>query len=496
MNVVFKVYWNNPIEMVAEAGTQQLTFEVPLGAIISNPSSGGGTASYPSLTGNAAKVLTVNATEDDVEWTTAVTQVYVDQEIVDLNATLSTSISSKADVNYVDTQDSLLQDQIDLKADAIATSQSLDTKAEAIAVNQALALKADVSYVDTQDGLLQTQINTKADTTIVNQVLTLAQTNEMKIGTKADQVDLETAEQQVELNRLSILTKADITALAMLAQLVDTKADQAYVNQQITTLVGSAPEALNTVYELAAAIQDNDGIIDTLNQSVANRVRFDVATQALTEIQKQNARTNIGAETLGTAATLVAAITAASIGAATAAQGTKADTALQSADVAPVALSGLFNSLVGQNKIFDVVFGAYALGSNTAVVATDTLGQIIGKLQAQINNVKPSATMMPVNVQTGTAYTLALADAGGCVEMSNAAANTLTIPPNSTVAYGIGTTILIRQMGAGQTTLVAGSGVMIRNPHGTLKLFKQYTSVALHKRGTDEWCIEGNLAES
>ena len=132
MNVVFKVYWNNPIEMVAEAGTQQLTFEVPLGAIISNPSSGGGTASYPSFTGNAAKVLTVNATEDDVEWTTAVTQVYVDQEIVDLNATLSASISSKADVNYVDTQDGLLQDQINLKADATAVNQVLSTKADLV----------------------------------------------------------------------------------------------------------------------------------------------------------------------------------------------------------------------------------------------------------------------------------------------------------------------------------------------------------------------------
>ena len=232
----------------------------------------------------------------------------------------------------------------------------------------------------------------------ITDVQTLAQTNDLKIGTKADQVDLETAEQQIELNRLAILTKADITAVAMLAQLVDTKADQAYVNQQISNLVGSAPEALNTVYELATAIQDNAGVINTLNQSVANRVRFDVATQALTEIQKQNARTNIGAETLGTAATLVAAITAASIGAATAAQGTKADTALQSADVAPVALSGLFNSLVGQNKIFDVVFGAYALGSNTAVVATDTLGQIIGKLQAQINNKAPPTWVSAVSI--------------------------------------------------------------------------------------------------
>ena len=69
---------------------------------------GGGTAPYPSFTGNATKVLTVNAAEDDVEWTTALTQV------------------------YVDTQDKLLRDQIDLKADAIAVNQSLGTKADLI----------------------------------------------------------------------------------------------------------------------------------------------------------------------------------------------------------------------------------------------------------------------------------------------------------------------------------------------------------------------------
>lgn len=221
----------------------------------------------------------------------------------------------------------------------------------------------------------------------LNQVQVLAQTNELKIGTKADQIDLETAQIQVENNRLAILTKADIQALAMLAQLVDTKADQAYVNQQIADLVGSAPEALNTVYELAAAIQNNQSIIDTLNQSVANRIRFDVATQALTELQKQNARTNIGAEKLGTAQELVSQITAQSLGAATAAQGSKADTALQSADVALVALTGLFSSLANQNKIFDVIFNTYALGSNAEISASDTLGQMLAKLQAQIKNI-------------------------------------------------------------------------------------------------------------
>lgn len=239
----------------------------------------------------------------------------------------------------------------------------------------------------------------------IAQVLALAQTNELKIGTKADQLDLETTQIQVEENRLSILTKADIQALAMLAQLVDTKADQSYVNQQIANLVGSAPEALDTIYELAAAIQSESSLIAALNESVANRVRFDIATQALTEIQKQNARTNIDAEKIGTAQQLVSQITAQSLGAATAAQGAKADTALQSSDVAPVAFSGLFTSLASQNKIFDVVFNAYALGSNTAISATDTLGQMLGKLQAQVTNSGGGASS-PVWVDVSTVGTV------------------------------------------------------------------------------------------
>lgn len=226
----------------------------------------------------------------------------------------------------------------------------------------------------------------------IAQVLTLAQTNELKIGKKADQIDLENTQIQVEQNRLSILTKADIQALAMLAQLVDTKADQAYVNQQIANLVGSAPDALNTIYELAAAIQNEQGLIDSLNQSVANRVRFDIATQALTEIQKQNARTNIDAEKIGTAQQLVSQITAQSLGAATAVQGAKADTALQSSDVAPVAITGLFSSLASQNKIFDVIFNNYVLGANTEITAADTLGQMLAKLQAQIKNTGSSGS--------------------------------------------------------------------------------------------------------
>jgi hypothetical protein len=269
-------------------------------------------------------------------------------------------------------------------------------------------VKGNLSDQTDLNEALQGKTSTEETTALaenLNQVQALAQTNELKIGTKADQIDLETTQVQIENNRLAILTKADIQALALLTQLVDTKADQAYVNQQIADLVGSAPEALNTVYELAAAIQNNQSIIDSLNQSVANRIRFDVATQALTELQKQNARTNIGAEKLGTAQELVSQITAQSLGA-TAAQGSKADTALQSADVAPVALTGLFSSLANQNKIFDVIFNTYALGSNAEISASDTLGQMLGKLQAQIKNIGSGSGFNWVNADQISGLTL------------------------------------------------------------------------------------------
>jgi hypothetical protein len=96
------------------------------------------------------------------------------------------------------------------------------------------------------------------------------------------------------------------------------------------------------------------------------------------------------------------------------------------------------------------------------------------------------------NAQTGTTYTLVLSDGGKLVSMSNASANTLTVPPNSSVAFPIGTQISLLQYGAGQTTIAAGSGVTIRSFNSQLKLYGQYAAAAVWKRGTDEWVLVGN----
>lgn len=94
---------------------------------------------------------------------------------------------------------------------------------------------------------------------------------------------------------------------------------------------------------------------------------------------------------------------------------------------------------------------------------------------------------------TTTARTLALTDLGKAVEMDNASANTLTVPPNSSVAFAVGTYIPIIQKGAGQTTIAAGAGVTIRSRGTRLKLAGQYAQAGLLKRGTDEWVLAGDL---
>jgi len=104
-----------------------------------------------------------------------------------------------------------------------------------------------------------------------------------------------------------------------------------------------------------------------------------------------------------------------------------------------------------------------------------------------------ATAMIAINAQTGASYTTVLADDGKLITVSNASANTLTIPPNSSVAYGIGTQINIAQLGAGTVTITAGAGVT-QNSHGAkLKLTAQYAVATCVKTDTNTWFVVGNL---
>jgi hypothetical protein len=100
--------------------------------------------------------------------------------------------------------------------------------------------------------------------------------------------------------------------------------------------------------------------------------------------------------------------------------------------------------------------------------------------------------LISTNRQTAS-YTLALTDADKLVEMNVATANNLTVPLNSSVAFAIGTKIDLSQYGAGQTTVVATSGVTVRSAGGALKLALQYSGASLVKIATNEWYLFGDI---
>ena len=104
-----------------------------------------------------------------------------------------------------------------------------------------------------------------------------------------------------------------------------------------------------------------------------------------------------------------------------------------------------------------------------------------------------ATAMIAINAQTGASYTAVLTDDGKLITMSNASANTFTVPPNSSVAFGIGTQLNIAMLGAGQTSVVAGSGVTLNSAGTKLKLDAQYAVATCVKTDTNTWFVVGNL---
>lgn len=144
-----------------------------------------------------------------------------------------------------------------------------------------------------------------------------------------------------------------------------------------------------------------------------------------------------------------------------------------------------------------------AIGSNVLAYDADLAGiTSAGRVMVAAASVAAQRTAIEaeklgertgINSQTGTAYTLVLTDKGKLVRMSNAAANVLTVPPNSSVAFPVNSWVDIGQYGAGQTSIAAGAGVTIRSSGSKLKLGGQYSAAQLIKIANDEWHLIGDI---
>jgi hypothetical protein len=126
-----------------------------------------------------------------------------------------------------------------------------------------------------------------------------------------------------------------------------------------------------------------------------------------------------------------------------------------------------------------------------------TTGQVLSKASGtdlDFTWIEQDDTTLSFNAQTGTTYTLVIADLGKLVTLSNASGITLTVPPS---VFATGNIINIQQIGAGQVTLAQGAGVTITSTGATAsapKLKKQYSAASIICTGSNTFTVIGDLS--
>lgn len=148
--------------------------------------------------------------------------------------------------------------------------------------------------------------------------------------------------------------------------------------------------------------------------------------------------------------------------------------------------------------------GVHGVGSANVVGTTTTQTLTNKTIDGTLNtlqNIPQSAitglagNYAPLNLSftaSAGSYTLQLGNESSQIEMNSSSANTLTIPNDSSVNFAIGTTILVAQIGTGQTTIAGASGVTLNATPGT-KLRAQWSVVTLVKRNANTWMASGDL---
>jgi hypothetical protein len=149
---------------------------------------------------------------------------------------------------------------------------------------------------------------------------------------------------------------------------------------------------------------------------------------------------------------------------------------------------------IGINAATTSVVGAVQLSDSTSttssvLAATPTAVKAAYDLAAAA---QPAA--LTLNAQTGVSYTLIASDATKLVTLTNAAAITLTLPPS---VFSTGQQINLAQLGAGQVTFAAGSGVTIVSTGATAaapKINKQYGAATAICTASDTFLVVGSLS--
>jgi hypothetical protein len=224
------------------------------------------------------------------------------------------------------------------------------------------------------------------------------------------------------------------------------------ISTAISNLVDTAPDALNTLNELAAAINDDASYAATVTTALGTKI-----TASSTDILT-NKSINLSSNTF---------------------TGTKAqfNTAMSDAD---------FVTLAGTEELTNKTLNSPIINQPTGMVKGDVglanVDNTSDNTKALISYIAEPQLTRTINSST---------DKNKLIECS--VATTITIPNDTQDAgWPVGSMVEVRQVGTGQVTITKDAAVTMNGTDAQFKSRVQWSTIMLEKRSANSWLVTGD----
>jgi len=256
-------------------------------------------------------------------------------------------------------------------------------------------------------------------------------------------------------------------------------ATENYVDTAVANVIDSAPGALDTLNELAAALGDDANYASTTTTALSNRLRIDTNAQGLTSTQKSNAITNLGLSTVATSGSYTDLSNTSSVVTLTGSQ-TLTNKILTSPVISTISNTGTLTLPTSTGTIAltsDIPTNNNALTNGAGYItasSSDTLTNKSGNISQWTNN---SGYLTSTNINTSTSGSNALItltnSAGGSDSVTLAAGSNITISES-------GDTITIASTASGSALTIQDEGSTLSTAATTLN----FTGAGVTASGT------------
>ena len=252
------------------------------------------TLTFPGNDGSSGQVLTTDG-NGVLSWTAKTTNTnttystsVVDSSGIKLRLTAGGSGSGTDDVKFVGSGATSVA-RTDASTITISSTDTNTTYSEATSSSAGLM---SIAHHDKLDGIESGATADQSNAEIRTAVEAASDSN---VFTDADHSKLNSIAANANNYSISsdLLDEDDMNSNSA-TKAASQQSIKAYVNTQVSGLVASAPAALDTLNELAAAINDDASFSTTMSDALGNRLRIDVSNQSLSGTQKTNALTNLG----------------------------------------------------------------------------------------------------------------------------------------------------------------------------------------------------------